>query len=63
MQLEQFDAGDGEVYEEDMEATKEDLPPIDIRQVVRLEGAFAKGRRQIKVILNTHTNAYRLKTK
>ena len=56
IQLEQFDSGEAEVFEEDILPTKEDLPRLDASQVARLEEAFSKGRRQVKVTTPTNGN-------
>ena len=50
MQLEKLDSEDGgDIYEEDFEATADDLPPLNESQVKRLEDGFKLSKKQLSV--------------
>lgn len=49
LQLEKLDSPEGNFDESDFEADEDDLPPLNERQVVKLEAAFNKGKSSYSV--------------
>jgi hypothetical protein len=49
VQLKELDEGEEEVFEEDYEASLDDLPPLSARQVQHLNDAYLAGRGKMQV--------------
>jgi hypothetical protein len=47
--LKELDESEEEVFEEDYEATLDDLPPLSARQVSHLNDAYLAGRAKMQV--------------